>query len=128
LLLPLRAGYFGSTTFGRRNQPRTVFLESPVRLETSRSDIPSLKCIRLILANILTLITPCSPALFLSEQVNHGGSVLRENYLPKWVSSGWTSTRCDLRARFGEDESADQEARQGLTVGNPYNDSRRNGL
>jgi hypothetical protein len=47
-----------------------VFLDRPVRLATSRSDIPSLKCIRLIFANIPTLITPCSPALFLSGQVN----------------------------------------------------------
>jgi hypothetical protein len=99
LLAPLRAGYFGPTTFGRRNQPRTVFLDSPVRLATSRKDIASRKCIRLILANIATLITPRSPALLLSGQANHGGSVLLENYLPKWVSSGWTSTKGIQAAR-----------------------------
>jgi len=42
-------------------------------LATSRSDIRSRKCIRLILANIPTWITPFSPACFSSRQVNHAG-------------------------------------------------------
>ena len=73
LLAVLRFGYLGSTTSGRRNQPLTVFLDRPVRLVTSRNDIPSLKCIRLTLANIPTSITPCSPAHLSSGAVNHVG-------------------------------------------------------
>lgn len=73
LLTALRAAYFGSSTCGRRIHARTVFLDSPVRLETSRNDTPSRKCIRLILANIPTSITPSSPASFVSGTVNHVG-------------------------------------------------------
>jgi hypothetical protein len=35
-----------------------VFRDSPVRLEMSRRGMPSRKCIRLILANMFTVITP----------------------------------------------------------------------
>jgi hypothetical protein len=51
-------GYFGSVASTRRNHCRTVFLDKPVRRLTSRMDIRSRKCSRLISANMPTLITP----------------------------------------------------------------------
>jgi len=60
-------GYFGSVTPSWRNHCRTVFLDIPVRRLTSRMDSPSRKCIRLILANMPTLITPGSPRSFLEQ-------------------------------------------------------------
>ena len=56
------AQHFGSTTSAGVASTRTVFRDSPVRRDTSRSDITLRKCIRLILANIPTMITPRSPA------------------------------------------------------------------
>jgi hypothetical protein len=57
-----------------------------------------------------TLITPSSPALFLSGQVNHGGSVLRENYPPKWVSFGWTSTpQCSRASNIAAQNESEEE-------------------
>jgi hypothetical protein len=78
--LPLaRFGYFGSVTPSWCNQCCTVFLDSPVRRQTSRIDTPSRKCIRRILANMSTLITPRSPARFLSRAVSLRGSVFDDH-------------------------------------------------
>ncbi|MBC8642494.1 CoA transferase [Caballeronia sp. EK] len=49
-----------------------VFLESPVCLAISRSGTPSRKCIRRILANMLTVITPFS-CLASKQEVEHVG-------------------------------------------------------
>ena len=81
-----RFGYFGSVAPSWRSQRLTVFLDSPLRRLTSRIDRPSRKCIRLILANMPTLITPASPAHVLSRAVSLRGSDLDDRDVRRWVS------------------------------------------
>nr|WP_257443243.1 hypothetical protein [Burkholderia glumae] len=68
-----RFGYFGSTASVCRSQRRTVFRDRPVRRAISRSGTFSRKYIRLILANMPTVITFVSPAQRLSRAFNHVG-------------------------------------------------------
>ena len=53
-----------------------VFLDNPVRRAISRTDNRSRMCIRLILANIPTLITPGFPCLKIKQGSELCGSVL----------------------------------------------------
>ena len=61
MLFILRTGYFGSSESLWRNQVRIVFRDNPVCFDIARSDNPSRRCIRLIFANMPTVITPDSP-------------------------------------------------------------------
>ena len=60
-------GYFGSTMSVSRNHCRTVLRDRLVRLAISRIESFSRICIRLILANMPTVITPGLPAHSLSR-------------------------------------------------------------
>lgn len=71
-----RAGYFGSVIEGCRSQLRTVLRDNPVLRAISRTETLSRKCIRRILANMPTVITPVNPAQIQRRVISSRGSVL----------------------------------------------------
>src|ERR1700750_2452443 len=90
----MRLANFGSLADGSRNHRRIVFLESPVCLAMSRSGTPSRKCIRRILANMLTVITPFS-CLASKQAVEHVGQFSMQ------ISSGSGSVLCAYQHQRG---------------------------
>lgn len=80
MLRTTRARYFGSVIAGCLNQVRIVFRDKPICQAISRTDRPSRKCSRLIFANILTVITPFSPAQKVRREGRSRRSVFGENY------------------------------------------------